>query len=54
MKTEVLKPQSVLPEKPQIIVDPKSIALQRLIDEVENRGDATATGYNRSYHRHNR
>ncbi|HTE42873.1 MAG TPA: YhhA family cyclophane-containing RiPP, partial [Steroidobacteraceae bacterium] len=32
----------------------KSIALQRIVDEVENHGDINLEGYNRSYHRHNR
>lgn len=34
-----------------------SVALQRLIDEVSNRGGSTpdtSTVYNRTYHRHNR
>ena len=37
-----------------LTLDVKSVALQRLIDEVENHGDITLEGYNRSYHRHNR
>jgi len=34
----------------------KSVALQRLIDEVRNDRDADTplSGYNRVYHRHNR
>jgi hypothetical protein len=31
----------------------RSVALQRIIDEVRNR-DSKSTGYNRTYHRHNR
>lgn len=34
-----------------------SVALARLVEEVQNNGDggpASATAYNRTYHRHNR
>ena len=37
-----------------LTLDVKSVALQRLIEEVENHGDISLEGYNRSYHRHNR
>jgi len=32
----------------------KSVALQRIIDEVRNNQDTPLSGYNRVYHRHNR
>jgi len=32
----------------------KSVALQRIIDEVRNDKDQPLSGYNRVYHRHNR
>jgi len=40
--------------KKEVEVKLDSVALQRIIDEVRNNGDAPLTGYNRVYHRHNR
>lgn len=44
--------EPVTPDELTVAVD--SVALRRLIEEVENKGDTTLAGYNRSYHRHNR
>ena len=44
--------------RPGLDIEPTSIgsaALARLVEEVRNKGEPTAsTAYNRTYHRHNR
>lgn len=37
-----------------IVAAPKSAALDRLIAEVRNSDEPNLSGYNRTYHRHNR
>jgi hypothetical protein len=37
-----------------LVVQPDSVALRRLIAEVELGEDINLEGYNRTYHRHNR
>jgi hypothetical protein len=46
-----LKPQPKVEKLPTSI---PSVALRRIIEEVSAAKDMPSTGYNRTYHRHNR
>lgn len=59
--TKSARAQATAPEasqaEPQVrplVVEGESVALQRLIDEVENGSEINLDGYNRTYNRHNR